>query len=175
MKNRTEIIEALVARQTVAFVGSVDGEGFPNTKAMLAPRVREGLKVFYFTTNTSSMRAAQFRRDPQASVYFCDPISFQGFMLRGSMEVLEDAASRRLIWRDGTRSITPAAWTIRTIAYSASRPATAVTMRTIIRKASRSVSRWLGWGRADGSTSLRPADSAGKRCPSVSVAGRSEG
>lgn len=107
MKNRTEIIEALVARQTVAFVGSVDGEGFPNTKAMLAPRVREGLKVFYFTTNTSSMRVAQFRRDPQASVYFCDPISFQGFMLRGSMEVLEDAASRRLIWRDGDTEYYP--------------------------------------------------------------------
>lgn len=107
MKNRMDIIEALVARQTVAFVGSVDGEGFPNTKAMLAPRVREGLKVFYFTTNTSSMRVAQFRRDPQASVYFCDPISFQGFMLRGSMEVLEDAASRRLIWRDGDTEYYP--------------------------------------------------------------------
>lgn len=107
MKNRMEIIEALVARQTVAFVGSVDGDGFPNMKAMLSPRVREGLKVFYFTTNTSSMRVAQFGRNPQASVYFCDPISFQGFMLRGRMEVLEDAASRRLIWRDGDTEYYP--------------------------------------------------------------------
>lgn len=107
MKNRMEIIEALVARQAVAFVGSVDGDGFPNMKAMLSPRVREGLKVFYFTTNTSSMRVAQFGRNPQASVYFCDPISFQGFMLRGRMEVLEDAASRRLIWRDGDTEYYP--------------------------------------------------------------------
>ena len=51
-------LESLVDRQAVAFIGSVDAEGFPNMKAMLAPRVREGLKVFYFTTNTSSMRAA---------------------------------------------------------------------------------------------------------------------
>ena len=42
-------LESLVDRQAVAFIGSVDAEGFPNMKAMLAPRVREGLKVFYFT------------------------------------------------------------------------------------------------------------------------------
>ena len=52
-------LESLVDRQAVAFIGSVDAEGFPNMKAMLAPRVREGLKVFYFTTNTSSIRAGQ--------------------------------------------------------------------------------------------------------------------
>lgn len=57
-------------------------------KAMLAPRVREGMKVFYFTTNTSSMRAAQYRRNPKAAVYFCDGASFEGLMLRGTMEVL---------------------------------------------------------------------------------------
>ena len=91
-------LESLVDRQAVAFIGSVDAEGFPNMKAMLAPRVREGLKVFYFTTNTSSMRAAQYRRNPKAAVYFCDGASFEGLMLRGTMEVLEDAASRRLIW-----------------------------------------------------------------------------
>lgn len=107
MKISLETIESLVDRQAVAFVGSVDAEGFPNMKAMLAPRKREGLSVFYFTTNTSSMRVAQYRRNPQASVYFCDSSSFQGFMLRGTMEVLEDAASRRLIWRDGDTEYYP--------------------------------------------------------------------
>lgn len=100
-------LESLVDRQAVAFVGSVDAEGFPNMKAMLAPRVREGLRVFYFTTNTSSMRVAQYRRDPKASVYFCDGSSFEGLMLRGTMEVLTDAASRRLIWRDGDTEYYP--------------------------------------------------------------------
>ena len=61
-------LESLVDRQAVAFIDSVDAEGFPNMKAMLAPRVREGLEVFYFTTNTSSMRAAQYRRNPKAAV-----------------------------------------------------------------------------------------------------------
>ena len=39
-------LESLVDRQAVAFIDSVDAEGFPNMKAMLAPRVREGLEVF---------------------------------------------------------------------------------------------------------------------------------
>ena len=43
-------LETLVDRQAVAFIGSVDAEGFPNMKAMLAPRVREGQKVYYITT-----------------------------------------------------------------------------------------------------------------------------
>lgn len=107
MEVKPEILEALVARQQIAFIGSVDGEGFPTMKAMLAPRVREGLRVFYFTTNTSSMRVAQYRRDRRAAVYFCDPLTFEGLMLRGEMEVLEDAASRRLIWRAGDTEYYP--------------------------------------------------------------------
>lgn len=41
-----------------AYISSVDEEGFPCTKAMLAPRKREGIKTFYFTTNTFSLRVA---------------------------------------------------------------------------------------------------------------------
>lgn len=93
--------EAVVETQSIAFVGSVDDEGFPNMKAMLAPRVREGLHTFYFTTNTSSMRTAQYRLNSKACLYFCDQPGFRGVMLRGQMEVLTDAASRELIWREG--------------------------------------------------------------------------
>ncbi len=100
-------MEELIDSQPVAFIGSVDGEGFPNMKAMLAPRLREGLRVFYFTTNTSSRRVAQYRLDPKAAVYFCDPGAFVGIQLRGEMQVLEDAASRRLIWREGDTEYYP--------------------------------------------------------------------
>ena len=55
-------LESLVDRQAVAFIGSVDAEGFPNMKAMLAPRVREGLKVFYILPQTYT--APAFRRAP---------------------------------------------------------------------------------------------------------------
>ena len=39
----------LIDKQNTAFIGSVDVEGFPNMKAMLAPRRREGIKVFFIT------------------------------------------------------------------------------------------------------------------------------
>ena len=85
----------------LSFVGSVDDGGFPRVKAMLAPRGREGLRVFWFSTNASSMRVAQFRRNGAACLYFCDPRTFRGLLLTGTMVVLEDAASRRRVWREG--------------------------------------------------------------------------
>jgi general stress protein 26 len=101
MKNPEQTIGKLIDRQGVAFISSVDSEGFPNIKAMLPPREREGIKLFYFSTNTSSMRVAQYRNDPKASIYFCDRRFFRGVMLTGTMEVLEDAESKEMIWRKG--------------------------------------------------------------------------
>ena len=51
-----EKIERLIDQSEFAMIGSVDEDGFPNMKAMLSPRKREGLHTIYFTTNTSSAR-----------------------------------------------------------------------------------------------------------------------
>lgn len=101
MRDVFQTIGNLIDKQSVSFISSVDGEGFPNTKAMLPPRLREGLRIFYLTTNTSSMRAAQYRQNPKACLYFCDKRYFRGVMLIGTVEVLEDDASKELIWREG--------------------------------------------------------------------------
>jgi len=94
MLNAEKTIGNLIDKQSVSFISSVDHMGFPNTKAMLAPRKREGIRIFYFTTNTSSMRVGQYRENKNACIYFCDKRFFRGVMLRGTMEVLEDATSR---------------------------------------------------------------------------------
>ena len=57
MKNPEQTLGKFIDRQSTAFIGSLDADGFPNIKAMLAPRQREGLRVFYFTTNASSISA----------------------------------------------------------------------------------------------------------------------
>lgn len=101
MRNPEQTIGNMADKLKVAFIGSVDGDGFPNVKAMLQPRKRNGIREFYFTTNTSSMRVSQFLRDGKACVYFCDNRFFRGALLRGMMEVLTDAASKEMIWRDG--------------------------------------------------------------------------
>lgn len=101
MKNPVKTVEALIDGQEAAFIGSVDKEGFPNIKAMLQPRKREGIKNIWLTTNTSSMRVAQYLKDNRACMYFCNTKLFKGAMLRGTMEVLTDSASKEMIWREG--------------------------------------------------------------------------
>ena len=49
-------LERFIDKQKASLICSVDDEGYPNVKAMLKPRKRVGLKEFYFSTNTSSMR-----------------------------------------------------------------------------------------------------------------------
>lgn len=101
MRDPEKTIGNLIDKQGVAYIASVSQQGYPQLKAMLPPRKREGIREFYFTTNTSSMRVAQYRQNPKASIYFCDKRFFRGVMLQGQMEVLEDAASKEMIWREG--------------------------------------------------------------------------
>jgi hypothetical protein len=51
---------------------------FPNLKAMLKPRENDGLKVFYFTTNTASMRVKQYLKNPKGFNLFLRHPIFQG-------------------------------------------------------------------------------------------------
>lgn len=101
MKTREQIIE-FINRQKVAFVASVDEDGFPNMKAMYAPRKIED-NSFYFSTNTSSMRVQQFLNNPKACIYFYNKgrFKYEGVMLVGTMEVLHDEEIKREIWQIG--------------------------------------------------------------------------
>lgn len=98
---KKEILGFIDSRRT-AFIGSVDENGFPNIKAMLAPRKRDG-DTFYFSTNTSSMRVKQYLENPKASVYFCRRgiFSYTGVMLKGTVKVLTDQKTKETIWRAG--------------------------------------------------------------------------
>lgn len=101
MKTKEQIYE-FIQKQKVAFIASVDEDGYPNMKAMFVPRKIEG-NSFYFTTNTSSMRAKQFMANPKASVYFYNKgrFRYEGIMFTGNMEVLWDAEIKKEIWRTG--------------------------------------------------------------------------
>ena len=101
MRDAEKTVGNMIDKLKTAFIGSIDSEGFPNMKAMLQPRKREGIKTIYLTTNTSSMRVAQYRENNHACIYFCDTRFFRGVMLRGTMEVLTDPASKEMIWQEG--------------------------------------------------------------------------
>ena len=96
-------IERFISKQKVGFVCSVDQDGFPNVKAMLMPRKRNGLKEFWFSTNMSSMRVHQYLENSRASIYFYHKglIRYEGVMLKGIMDVLTDQETKNMIWRKG--------------------------------------------------------------------------
>lgn len=107
MRDAEKTIGNIINKVTVSLVGSVDEDDYPNTKAMLPPRRREGIRCFYFTTNTSSMRVKHYANNPKACVYFFDQRFFKGVILKGTMEVLHDEISKHMIWKDGDEMYYP--------------------------------------------------------------------
>ena len=107
MRDAAKTIGNLIDGAGVSIISSVDKDGFPNSKAMLPPRRREGIRRIFFTTNTSSMRVGHYRDNPKACVYLFDRRFFRGVMLRGTMEVLDDSASKELIWQPGDEMYYP--------------------------------------------------------------------
>lgn len=78
MDNNT--IADFIREQKVAFICSVDEEGFPNVKAMLKPRKTDGIRQFYFSTNTSSMRVKQYMDRPAYCQQRCQQLISTNFV-----------------------------------------------------------------------------------------------
>ncbi len=101
MKDAEKTIGTMIDKQSICFISSIDKDGFPNTKAMLKPRKRNGIKEIYLSTNTSSQKVQSFKINPKACLYFCDKRFYRGVMLRGTVEVLEDEQSKKMLWKFG--------------------------------------------------------------------------
>lgn len=101
MRDPEQTIGKMADKANMALISYVDGEGYPVTKAMLKPREREGIRIFWFSTNTSSNKVQCFRENPKASIYFVDKRFFRGASLCGTVEVLETHEARARIWQHG--------------------------------------------------------------------------
>lgn len=101
MRDAEKTIGNMIDKQSVCYISSIDGDGFPNTKAMLKPRKRNGIAEIYLTTNTSSLKVKSFKNNSKACLYFCDKRFFRGIMLKGMVEILEDQKTKDMIWQDG--------------------------------------------------------------------------
>ena len=94
----------LVNEVRTIVVSSVDDNGFPNSKQMFKMEY-DGLKSFWFSTNTSSMRVQQFMKNSKASLYFIGRNN--GLMLVGNMEICKDKESRDKLWVEGSEKYYP--------------------------------------------------------------------
>ena len=93
-----------IKKQKTAFISSVDEQGYPVTRAMLAPREIDGNDI-YFSTNTSSKKVKQYQKYDKACVYFYERgrFKYQGVTIKGTMEVCTDQPTKEKIWRFGDR------------------------------------------------------------------------
>lgn len=101
MRDKEKTIGGIADKSKITYIAYCDKDGYPITKAMLAPREREGIKTFYFSTNTSSNKVACFNDNPKASIYFVDRRFFRGVSLVGTMEVLQTKEAKERIWQEG--------------------------------------------------------------------------
>lgn len=95
-----EQIQKLVDEAKVAYVSSVDENGYPMIKAMLSLQ-HDDLFTHYFSTNYSNRRTQQFLKNSKACVYFCKEERFEGLMLNGDIEVMTDREHKEMLWREG--------------------------------------------------------------------------
>ncbi len=101
MRDVEKTIGNIIDKQSICYISYIDSEGYPNTRAMLKPRKRNGIKEIYLTTNTSSLKVKSFRNNSKACLYFCDKRFYRGVMLKGNVEILEDQESKNMIWQIG--------------------------------------------------------------------------
>jgi general stress protein 26 len=73
---------SIIDKSGQAIIGSVGKDGYPNLKAMLKPRKKDGIKTFYFTTNTSSMRVEQYKKIPKPQSTFMTRDFIEGHVKR---------------------------------------------------------------------------------------------
>lgn len=99
--DKTKLFE-FISGQKTAFLASVDAQGYPVIRAMLAPRKIDGNEM-YFSTNTSSNKVKQLLENNKACVYFYKRgrFKYQGASITGTMEVCCDQPTKEMIWRFG--------------------------------------------------------------------------
>ena len=99
--DKTQIFN-FIAEQKTAFIASVDGQGYPVIRAMLAPRKIDGNDI-YFSTNTSSNKIKQFSANGKACVYFYKRgrFKYQGLSIIGEMQICTDQPTKDMIWKFG--------------------------------------------------------------------------
>jgi len=96
----------LIERSKICLVGTNGEDGFPNIKAMMNAK-HEGISRIWLSTNTSSRRVQQLKKDNRACVYYVDDKDFKGLMLTGTIEILQDLESRQMLWADGDERYYP--------------------------------------------------------------------
>jgi len=112
-KEIKQLSRKLMESADLAHLATVDGDGFPQVRAMANLRNAElypsAAKVFadcgddflmYFATHKSSDKMKHIGINPSASVYFCDEKQPFCLLLMGKIEIASDAKLKKDLWHD---------------------------------------------------------------------------
>ncbi|MHC4463511.1 MAG: pyridoxamine 5'-phosphate oxidase family protein [Planctomycetota bacterium] len=96
-----------------AYLSTVDGDGFPQTRVMGNLRNKEQCQIaeelfaghdedflIYMLTGHSSDKMQQIRANSKVSVYFCNSAEFHTLLLAGDVEEIDDPELKKQIWQD---------------------------------------------------------------------------
>jgi general stress protein 26 len=96
----------LVEKSGFCMLGTIADDGSPNIKGMYNLK-HQGLNKTWFSTNASSKRVQQLRKDNRACVYYVDAKPSKGLMLIGTIEILQDIESKKMLWSEGNEIYYP--------------------------------------------------------------------
>ena len=109
-----EVCRKLIETAPAAYLTVIDGDGYPQTRAMLNLRNREAYGaqahlyaerqddfMIYLATNTSSRKRRDIEANPKVGVYYCQPEAFHGVLLLGDVEIVDDPSIKEALWAEG--------------------------------------------------------------------------
>jgi general stress protein 26 len=115
--NKRQIITTcirIMESSDCAYLSTIDPVKGPQIRALLNLRNQQQYPTLaflykspkdrfsaFFTTNTSSSKMLQIKIHPQASVYYCIPGKWHGFMIGGMIEVVRDEKLKKAAWQKG--------------------------------------------------------------------------
>lgn len=91
--------EKLLDATKIVFLATNGSHGHPNVRAMM-PVKCEGVEKLWFCCDLESSKIIELVKSDKAVVYGYAPRTLAEFRLWGSVEILEDTASRKLVWND---------------------------------------------------------------------------
>ena len=104
----------LMATAPAVFISVIGEDGFPGIRGMLNLRNRAQYPdhehlygnhdrdfMVYITTNTSSRKRAEIKRNPRIGLYYSHPEKFLGLCLTGEAEIVGDMNIKRAVWVEG--------------------------------------------------------------------------
>lgn len=98
-----QVAKKLIKNAPIAILSTLNKEGFPESRAMLnLNKLNDNDNFFiWFSTNTSSKKIKQIQNNTKANAYFTVHQDWQGVLLQGEINIVDDISMKKKVWEPG--------------------------------------------------------------------------